>query len=1082
MAQQQLIGNEKASVFRGKLNDNFTELYDLVDGKVIIQGHKLTYALLESEVIASEHSGEYWIVDTSTGSSILFNRKEAGLYVSDGTTWNYSGIDIEYSLTDNNWFLADNGDSTKTMQFELDQLTTGNNVILTVPDYSGTLVVEDDLVASNIEYDNTDSELLATDVNTAINEIAQLAGDVSVIREIISTVSEEGNLYDRSTNSQDTRLDGETGQEEFREGWIVTDFIEVEKDKTIHAASNDGLTVRGMIFCYNENKDYLGRVFSGDDAIMHIPQESITYTPDFNGFIRLYIYQGTLGEYPSYEDSFVVSTKEISLKTYAFTNRGRIERVKQTIQNEPIIGTLLKSELSELVTPEYSKIGVDVNGIVLKGDNYLHTRSIVFTPNDGKSYKISIQDQHSRLRAVGSVIPNSLTWEEEYLIDDSINGNITFNITPLLANQVIVYVSNSEQEPAVSIEEYVLTIPSLKLNFNELHKRSFSSSKYIYYNNPSEKLDPILRKGISPYRMSLIDVTKDTDYKFTLVSELGSQFMVAGLEERITKAQLESLPNDYPLDEIFVDGWEDKLVINSRNCTQFIVYTSNEGEDVEFSVKEVGLFESILVESEKHNLFDGYIQNDRIIVGDMGFLARSTLGPDGQYKTAVIDIEPNTEYRLERLSFSDSWRVALMKEKVDLDTIPDSPDKINVDYSIVLDNVYSVTEFNSRDATQLFVYVSKTGQEPDLEITEIPNIEFTKKISLKSIPKIPKSHLAFDIDSANGNSNSSASYVFMDKVGDYDSPDLDGVSSTDSFFLGGSMVADVYPMWDALVDAHPEYITKTLLGYSQANELPIYEFHFNPERIDVSGNQFLPSDAPYAELPKILINANIHGEEKQSSWTALKFFEDLCNRWEADDTLKFLKNNFQYKVIPVLNPNGYNLNIRGNGVVADLNRQFKLPYEDLQSEGKIAYDWIEENNDAIFFVDMHTMWAGKDRNTAWILTPPQLDKFLIPMSNSVIRHLTGKWKGRYPVITYQGLMGYSGSASYANGGDDGDYGQIRMLPLRLGIPNSATLEIANHVNYSGEHLRYGKMTTNMYVDMLGNYLVAIALKFGATLK
>lgn len=186
MAQKLLIGNEKASLFKGKLNDNFTELYNLVDGKIIIQGHKLTYALLESEVIASEHSGEYWIVDTSTGSSILFNRKEAGLYVSDGTTWNYSGIDIEYSFTDNNWFLADNGDSTKTLQFELDQLTSGNNVVITIPNYSGIMVVEDDLVASNVEYDNIDSGLIATDVNTAIDEMVGKIGDLDTILDYIN--------------------------------------------------------------------------------------------------------------------------------------------------------------------------------------------------------------------------------------------------------------------------------------------------------------------------------------------------------------------------------------------------------------------------------------------------------------------------------------------------------------------------------------------------------------------------------------------------------------------------------------------------------------------------------------------------------------------------------------------------------------------------------------------------------------------------------------------------------------------------------------------------------------------------------
>ena len=76
MARQTFTYGDTGETVKGVLDNNFIELYGLVENKVIIQGHKLTYALLESEIPAADNSGEYWIVDTATGSALLFNRKE----------------------------------------------------------------------------------------------------------------------------------------------------------------------------------------------------------------------------------------------------------------------------------------------------------------------------------------------------------------------------------------------------------------------------------------------------------------------------------------------------------------------------------------------------------------------------------------------------------------------------------------------------------------------------------------------------------------------------------------------------------------------------------------------------------------------------------------------------------------------------------------------------------------------------------------------------------------------------------------------------------------------------------------------
>src|SRR5574344_510919 len=55
-------------------------------GDTIITGHVATYANLPT---ASGYTGQYYIVDTNTGTWLLGTLKKAGLYKSNGTTWVY---------------------------------------------------------------------------------------------------------------------------------------------------------------------------------------------------------------------------------------------------------------------------------------------------------------------------------------------------------------------------------------------------------------------------------------------------------------------------------------------------------------------------------------------------------------------------------------------------------------------------------------------------------------------------------------------------------------------------------------------------------------------------------------------------------------------------------------------------------------------------------------------------------------------------------------------------------------------------------------------------------------------------------
>jgi len=184
MAQQQLIGNEKASVFRGKLNDNFTELYGLTENKLIVQGFEDNYADLTTNRPAADYINEWWGVNNAQGNVLTFNRKPSGIYKSDGTTWKYQGISLDYLLVDNNFALSDNNDNTKKVQFELSGISTSTTRTLTIPNSNGIIALLNDLHepvtvtdSSEIDFTLTGQDITAS-IKSGSIDYSKVANDL----------------------------------------------------------------------------------------------------------------------------------------------------------------------------------------------------------------------------------------------------------------------------------------------------------------------------------------------------------------------------------------------------------------------------------------------------------------------------------------------------------------------------------------------------------------------------------------------------------------------------------------------------------------------------------------------------------------------------------------------------------------------------------------------------------------------------------------------------------------------------------------------------------------------------------------
>ena len=104
---------------------------------------------------ASSYAGEVYLVRNSTGNYVV-NRKDAGFYYSNGTSWVLLPQITPY-FNSTNFQVFDNSDNTKGISFITSGLTTGNFRKLTVQDLDGTIAYLSNIVNAKINSINTNT-------------------------------------------------------------------------------------------------------------------------------------------------------------------------------------------------------------------------------------------------------------------------------------------------------------------------------------------------------------------------------------------------------------------------------------------------------------------------------------------------------------------------------------------------------------------------------------------------------------------------------------------------------------------------------------------------------------------------------------------------------------------------------------------------------------------------------------------------------------------------------------------------------------------------------------------------------------
>lgn len=189
----------------------------------------------------------------------------------------------------------------------------------------------------------------------------------------------------------------------------------------------------------------------------------------------------------------------------------------------------------------------------------------------------------------------------------------------------------------------------------------------------------------------------------------------------------------------------------------------------------------------------------------------------------------------------------------------------------------------------------------------------------------------------------------------------------DDYILHISSPSSMYSTASALYDAYDTMLAnvtheKNLLGYgtnssgAQDTSLPIYEYVlFNP--IEPSGN--ISDNFKIRQAPKLCLTSGIHGSERSAAVSLFNVVSAIVT--SADNASKTLRDMCHFRIVPIINPGGYNDNTRNNRHNVNINRNF-LPYWYTQNDAdKGSAPYSEYETQAL------RDWAAAQAPTTWFM-------------------------------------------------------------------------------------------------------------------
>ena len=354
------------------------------------------------------------------------------------------------------------------------------------------------------------------------------------------------------------------------------------------------------------------------------------------------------------------------------------------------------------------------------------------------------------------------------------------------------------------------------------------------------------------------------------------------------------------------------------------------------------------------NLFDG-----EYLTGTLNGNSPYDLMTDRGGLCAIIPVSAETTYTISKAPGTNRFRFACFAEYPRVGSVPTSFYKADNDEYTLSDEFTLTTD---PDTAYLVVVPTsaKKSQAPEWMQVEVgaEKTPYTKPFTIK--PELLPT-------------TGTAQRKRVDIVisGDFDAH-YDPI--TPAPVMDSSLnLAVVYAWFDDLVARFPDLWSRSLLA-TDTSGLPVYRYDCKPP---------VTRGILSESLPKILHVNGIHGDEKQSIGSGMRFYKDLTDNWQSSTLLEIFRWNTHFIVIPAFNAYGVENNTRGNANGVNLNRNFPINWkfatdsynasgpEPLSEPESVAMmELLKTEKNIIFAIDHHrynpySQYSTNDAFTIW---------------------------------------------------------------------------------------------------------------------
>lgn len=229
---------------------------------------------------------------------------------------------------------------------------------------------------------------------------------------------------------------------------------------------------------------------------------------------------------------------------------------------------------------------------------------------------------------------------------------------------------------------------------------------------------------------------------------------------------------------------------------------------------------------------------------------------------------------------------------------------------------------------------------------------------------------------------------------DFILPDVPAQNGTDEnalLNLNTVTVAEYYDALNTIINNSGGYIIKEVCGKDASGTYEIWKLT-------------LRNSTEVKAPRKVLIDANVHngqGDPIDPAFTVLWLCKFLSEEYRTDSVARYIRNNYDFVIIPLANPWGLDNKSYGNSNGVNINRNYDYNFvpnmsfnynttsgPEAWSEPETRYirDMVLANKDAYFWMDLHSYGDGVRKKAFYVVAGDVLHPYNADRARRVFQY------------------------------------------------------------------------------------------------